>query len=618
MSITTKALQFALEAQYAQEPYLAQAIIEAVDIGSLGVNAADKSSTSHLITTFIDVGLLSAAVKTIEYSVKRKQDFDDGLVIPLLRSLAKDGDWHHYNSLLQLIAESAQLKNLPQFIHHLLNQLELEKAAELIRTLEQKIQNDDFIEPVALLIAEQNYSEAENRFSADPHLIEKFLDHSSLRHWLYLFLSNVEEKWAVRTLHVLADGGPPSHEILDNYAHFLKLCWAQGWSTLCEKTIQSIRVDLPAELLREHLVFCRVYVFSCQKFRLSNVLVRNLINFEFGVFSEAEIWSIEFKDKIIKEGIERSLTAEFGEIDKSEIKQKTIILPLIIYGSEYIHACRDYFIKSALAAEDFMALAHQFHFTIRVCTDPESVFEIEKVFSPLSNRGFHIEIKRGVFPHKDLPHKRMWPYLDALYTAEITGGIFLSLCPDAIFGDGLGKLIDNCPEGGGAGGGLFRASWSGAEKSLRSGELEAVLCSGSKNRDLAQLGISKWQHYSHRLFFENLSPNYVTHVDNGVRLNSWQGTPSVIRPAKGLCEQILNRAFYRYSNTFADHICQDLDHEFIGVLNSAGLLHMVESYDDFVFVELAKDTGYSQLWKFQLPMGFQLPTPTGNIFPYMP
>jgi hypothetical protein len=216
-----------------------------------------------------------------------------------------------------------------------------------------------------------------------------------------------------------------------------------------------------------------------------------------------------------------------------------------------------------------------------------------------------------------LPHKRMWPYLDALYTAELQNGIFLSLCPDAVFGNGMGKLIDMCPEGGGAGGGLFRASWSGAVKSLRSGELDAVLKSESKNRELASLGISKWSHYMQRVFFENLSPNYVNYVKNGSRTNSWQGTPQVIRPNKGMTQQILSRSIYRYSNTFADHICQDLDHQFIGILNNAGLLHMVESYDDFVFVELAKDAGYSQLWKYQLPLGYELPTPTGKIFPYI-
>ena len=152
-------------------------------------------------------------------------------------------------------------------------------------------------------------------------------------------------------------------------------------------------------------------------------------------------------------------------------------------------------------------------------------------------------------------------------------------------------------------------------RSLRSGELDVVLKSHSKNIELVELGISKWKHYSQRLFFENLTPNYHTTIQNGARFNSWQGTPTVIRPNKGFTDKVIHRAIYRYSNTFADHICQDLDHEFIGVLNKAGLLRMVESYEDFVFVELAKDAGYSQLWKFQVPMGYELPTPVGEIFP---
>ena len=73
-----------------------------------------------------------------------------------------------------------------------------------------------------------------------------------------------------------------------------------------------------------------------------------------------------------------------------------------------------------------------------------------------------VDLHRGVYPTADLPHKRMWPYLESLYEAEVNGGVFLSLCPDGIFGNGIGHLVDVCPEGGAAGGGLFRASWSGS------------------------------------------------------------------------------------------------------------------------------------------------------------
>lgn len=617
MSITQKALQFALEAQHEHQEDLAEAILGEVDIGSLGIKDADEESIIQLISAFVEVDLLPAAVKALSHAAKHKYRFGEKVYSPLLTALARKGAWRHYNSLLCLMTEFADEKTLKQISHHLLNQLEIEKASKALEILEQRSKSEDLAETVALLIAKREYGEVAKQLSENKALIRTLLDDSSLRHWLHVFLYYAEEIWTIRALDNLASEESPSYSLLDNYAHLLKLCLSRNWGHLSKKIIQSIDSEISSELLNKHLVFCRVYVFTCQRLSIATPMLDRLKNPDTGVFSHEEIWSINFKSQLASEGLENGLVAQFGQIDRTPSKKKIVVLPLVIYGEEYIQACRDFFVRSALAAEDFLELANRFHVIIRICTNPESQPRLEQILRPLEERGFVIDLTRGVFSSSELPHKRMWPYLDALYMAEQHGGIFLSLCPDAIFGNGMGKLVDMCPEGGGAGGGLFRASWSGAVKSLRSGELDTVLHSESKNRELASLGISKWAHYSQRLFFENLSPNYFNRVHNGSRFNSWLGTPQVIRPSKGLTEQVLARSIYRYSNTFADHICQDLDHEFIGILNNEGLLRMVDSYEDFVFVELAKDAGYSQLWKFQLPMGYELPTPVGEVFPYI-
>ena len=49
MSITQKALQFALEAQHEHQEDLAEAILGEVDIGSLGIKDADEESIIQLM-----------------------------------------------------------------------------------------------------------------------------------------------------------------------------------------------------------------------------------------------------------------------------------------------------------------------------------------------------------------------------------------------------------------------------------------------------------------------------------------------------------------------------------------------------------------------------------------
>ena len=111
MSITTKALQFALEAKQAEQVGLAEAVIESIDMTALGVDAADANSTAHLLKTFIDLDLLPAAVRTIEQALKSNHSLDEDVMVTLLRALAQKGAWRQYNGLLLSMAKASQLRS---------------------------------------------------------------------------------------------------------------------------------------------------------------------------------------------------------------------------------------------------------------------------------------------------------------------------------------------------------------------------------------------------------------------------------------------------------------------------------------------------------------------------
>ena len=134
------------------------------------------------------------------------------------------------------------------------------------------------------MIARGQYSEVEQWFSSDPHLMGQFVNDASLCHWLYLFLAYREEKWGEMVLDLLQEGLMSSKGLLDNYAHFFKLCLSKGWHELCQRAIQGIEIDFPAELLRKNLIFCRVYVFCCQKYRIYSQLLEQLTRTDGGFF----------------------------------------------------------------------------------------------------------------------------------------------------------------------------------------------------------------------------------------------------------------------------------------------------------------------------------------------
>jgi hypothetical protein len=617
MTIFTKALQLALEAMQEGEVDLANAIVNKINLAKIGADSGDQDSVGYLIKTFIDLGLFSAAAKTAIYALRHSIELESNLCDSLQYELSRRGQWAEHNEILELVAEYASNEKVEQWSHHLLNQLEIKKASTLLAILRKRPGLTIDIEAVALLVARREYELVEQSIDINSEIIDTFIHNDGLRHWLYLFLAYAADYYVKKTIETLAEQDHNSYSTLDNYAHLLKSCWAVGKQDFCAIAISNIPTDLNSELLRRHLVFCRAYVFTCQKLGVSNALSTNLSQEKFGVFSEQEIWAINLKLKVINNGPLQPIEETFGPINISKGPKIKMILPLIIYGSDYIRAFRELFVESALAAADFLELADRFEFIVAICTDPQSREEISQLFSPLKERGFILDIERALFPTEELPHKRMWFYVDALMTAELNEGYFLCMCPDAVFGDGFSKLVDCCPRGGGAGGGLMRASWSAMSRAVAKGELALLLQGPDKNRKLVTSAITNWSHYSHRLFFENLSENYVSRLHNGTRVNSWQGVPHVIRPDEGFTERLINRAVYRYSNVFGDHPGQDFDHDLVGALNEQGLLYMVESFEDFVFIEVAHDAGYSQLWKFQLPMGHELPTPTGETFPYV-
>lgn len=616
MTIFAKALQLALEAMQEEEVELATAIIKQIDLAEIGAESADQESLSYLIKTFIDLGLFPAAAKTAIYALRHSITLSDDLCDSLQYELSRRGQWAEHNEISTLIADVASDEQVERMTQHLLNQLEIKKASKLIAILEQRRGATLSIEAIALLIASGEYRRVERHIADNEGLIDALMDHNGLRHWLYLFLNYSGDLWLTKAAATLAKKTHFTPPVLDNYAHFMKLCWANGKPDVCAELISHIPTSLAPHLLSQHLIFCRVYAFSCQKLAVSNDLMNNLYREEFGVFSRPEIWTLNLKKETLKRGAVGPLQEAFGPISTDKGGKTKAILPLVLYGKDYIREAKDLFIESALAARDFLDLAERFEFIIPICTNHESCSEIEDIFSPLTDRGFILDLQRAVFPKAELPHKRMWFYVDAMLAAELNEGVYLCMCPDAVFGDGLAELIERCPQGGGAGGGLMRASWSAMRRSVGNGRLASILKSPDKNRELVTHAITNWSHYSHRLFFENISDNYVSKVENGTRYNSWQGVPHVIKPNEGFTQKLINRAVYRYSNVFGDHLGQDLDHDMIGALNEEGRLYMLDSYEDFVFIEVAHDAGYSQLWKFQLPMGHQLPTPMGATYPY--
>lgn len=605
--IELRLLRLAIEAAEGGDLGLARMITHSIDPASRQMRSALKNDAHSILSAILRHSLFELAARVYAELFELRLPIDEAALKYLLRQLASNGLWEFHNSLLTKTIEYRSPKYARENIPHMLEQLDLVNAEKLI-TISQRYSASDSLdlEKVCFEIAKENYDKAELILLAQPDLIQGLINSRRLRKWLYLFVSHRTMQWAREVMSLLERGGVANFDLIDNYSNLIKACWARGWSEQVELMIMKFPTHVSLELLRSHLVFCRAYVYSCDRIGINTELRSVICDPQSRVFSGHELWAIDFKARSLNGNFSECLSIEFGGAPPANHSNglQYLEIPLILYGERYLKVFTDAFVQSALSAVDFLDLPNKFDAVISICTTAEWVQPIVDALRPLLDKGFSIRIDECfVLSADEIAHKRFWFFVNAIHRVEEKLGYLIVVCPDAIFGDGLAKLVDKCPYGGAVGGNLFRASWSRIVESQNSGELASILSSKRKNSLLARIGSTKWKHYSQRLFFDNVASNFKSRTIAGRLVNSWSGVPHVLRPDPGFTRRMVASSVYRFSNVYGDHVAQPLDHELIGDLQSRGLLIMTSSFEEFVFVEMAVDSGYSQLWKFQQHFG---------------
>lgn len=568
------------------------------------------------VSDLMNAGLTQTAAAFLENAINSGVSMNIELVNLVLKRLAAAGSWLPHNGLLTTAIYKLHPERARAAIPFMLDKLDhvnTERLLEIVE-MEQPAPNLE-VEKICFEIARMNYSSVERILGERQDLLDRLLENQFFRKWLYVLSGQCDLSFAEQVYHRLLTINLDQFTLADNLAEFLKICWARGWENLVKELLTRFCEPLESSILKSHQVFSRVYVFSCDRLAVKTALRSQICETTDPIFSAPELHAIALKGRALTHGVQSVLESDVGPVMLSS--KRYLEIPLIVYGEKYVQTLKKFFLLSALSEREFRNLALKYNATISICTTPSSVDAVRQTLAPLQDLGFELRFdKPFILPADEIPHKRMWFVLNALHRVEGQRGIYLMLCPDSVFGSGFEALIDKCPEGGGAGGNLVRASWSAMMRSEASGELKRLLSlKHRKNEAIVRTSVERWHHYSHRLFFENISPNYQTRVASGVRYNSWQGVPNIIKPDHGFTERLLQRAVYRYSVVYGDHIATPFDHELVGDLQREGKLYMTSSYREFVFVEMAADAGYSNLWKFQLPLGHFEPRLFGECFP---
>lgn len=569
---------------------------------------------NRAISTLLSLDKPRLAGEFLVARFRMRGAFDNALLSQTLSKLSEGGFWFERNELLLTYSLNYSLKDLNRFITIFLDQLDINRADRAFEAL-REIETTEVCIPllVSLAIARGDDDAAMELLDADSFLINRLMENFHLSKWLYL-LAGRRPEFLDKLIEKLKGIKLEERLVMSNMSNLIKALSALQQGERLRQFILAWSFDPAVEILKKDVVFCRSYLFICDKLGVLTKLLEKIHSYEGGIFCEDERRAIEFKRTFYREGLEIAFR-NYYTVPVIEVKQKYLEIPLIVYGETYLRTLRDYFLESVTTSQEFIELPRSYQCTISICTTPDYVEEIKEILRPLSELGFQIDFPSSfLVTVEKIEHYRMVFLTWCTYRVELQGGILIVMCPDSLLGHGLRGLIERCPAGGGAGGVLVRVSWSAVEKSRALGEIKTILLSTKRNALLAGKAHTDWRHFCSHLFFNNISENHRSIIKNSYQYNSWHGVSTVLKPSPGFTELLLSLSCYRYSNVYSDHFAQPHDHELIGHLAKLGLLYMPDKAEEFVFLELAKDAGYTQLWKFQCPMGYPENPPFGRIF----
>ena len=137
-------------------------------------------------------------------------------------------------------------------------------------------------------------------------------------------------------------------------------------------------------------------------------------------------------------------------------------------------------VLSLTTAKGFTELCSRYNVNITVSTTPELRDSVEKACGPLRNYDLKFNVTDVYLREGNLENVAPLIYKQ-LYRAEKERGIWLELSPDMIYGNGILKAIDDCPEGGALIAPHVRVSMKRVLESIKNGEVLDILKHTDRN-----------------------------------------------------------------------------------------------------------------------------------------
>ena len=271
----------------------------------------------------------------------------------------------------------------------------------------------------------------------------------------------------------------------------------------------------------------------------------------------------------------------------------------VIYGSDYASFALEVGLKSLLQNGEVEVLSQSYNVVFWVCTTTETVPQLRDFFELLDARGLAYHVDTDTLKDNgSATALRGLAYYFAFRRSVESRGIFVGCAPDLYFGAGITNLVARCTLGGGSTCDHLRVSKESFLSHLPAIQQGTASANGlERNRLLVRLGLGKLSHFlTRRPFVIGTKKRNYTVTENAVAVRTSTTAILALNFDETLLRGVVESAASYASGPILDRFLMAIDHWLMWELTSTGRLQVCDS-DEFLFIELSTNRGYSNLFK---------------------
>ena len=515
-----------------------------------------------------------------------------------------------FAELVKNSVEKKDYKKIRQIFYGTFLELDLNNLKKIRKIIKENCSEDDELNKVTnlvILLLEQKFETVYNLIQEDNRLSNTLIEYSVMSYLLVHEKTNNFRQGVKQVTNYLLSVSNVNELVSSSQFLLTYILSMECSEKLALDTLNTLSENTERMKHREEFHLMKLIILCYyRKYDLMDEVI---------MFLEKTYADYNQENKMIKNCIPQFIEANKNNflpakkpvhVDK---KKRTAEMHSVCFGEDqYIEDLINVGLKSLVSSDDFELIKQKFDLRFYIDTTKECEGKIKEKTKFLVEQGLKVTVSSELLVENSIARLRLGlPFYEVMQRCYRDNAIYINLPPDHIIGNGLFNMINNCPQGGAAGGGLLRASANKARSFMQTNDFLQLLKQKNRNNELAKMVFSNWRIDFHRYFESPFTQHTNFSIKNEkIFLNQPFGAIFVAKPNENFLTTLSKSWCPRYTGSFNagawEILLQSFDHNFPIMLNEQKLYYGAKSTEEWIICELSADSHYIPTAKVVHPL----------------